>query len=344
MKQRMCRVLAALLASGLTWANAQVSGAGSTFAEPLYKRWSEQFNKPAGWQFSYESVGSGEGIKRAAARQVDFGGSEEPLKRAELEQKGLRQFPIAFGAIVPVINVPGVPAGKLKLDAATLAGIYQGRITRWNDPALIAINEEVGKQLPALAIRPFYRSDSSGSTYALTTFLSAQSPQWKQAIGVKKTMDGAKGQGMDGTAKLAAAVKATAGAIGYVDYGRAIKEQLNIAQLPNRFGVYMQVSAEAIRSAAKFDTEKMMYSDDPDFYMVLANNDTYSGWPLTTATFAVLPAQASRETNEVLDFLLWGFRNGDKAAEALGYVPLTETMKVAVRKAWSRQYGYRITN
>lgn len=321
---------------------AGLNGAGSTFAEPLYKRWGDLYaaQDASKGALTYDGVGSGEGLARIVARKVDFGASDEPLKRADLEAKNLRQFPVAMGAIVPVVNLPGVPAGELKLTADVLARIYLGKIKRWNDADIVKLNDTLPKKALDVAISPVFRAEGSGSTFVLTYYLAAISPDWQRGPGVGKEMHGVTGNGVKGTGGVVDAVKGTVGAIGYVDYGRAMKDKLNIAQLPNRVGVFVRANVESIQAAARFDAERLLYSDDPDFYLVLANSDTYAGWPLATATFALLPR--GKEANKVLDFLLWGMKNGDTAARELGYVPLTESLKVGVRKAWRRQYGFKI--
>lgn len=314
---------------------ASLSAAGSTFAEPLYKQWGQQYG-----DFRYEGSGSGAGVAGAQAHTVDFGASDEPLPRAELESRGLRQYPVAMGAIVPVVNLPGVPAGELHLSPELIARIYLGQITRWNDGQIADLNEALRGKLPNLPIRPIARTDSSGSTFAFTYYLNARSAGWKQARGVSKDLVAAGGLGAKGSGGVVALVRQTVGALAYVDYGRALREQLNMAQLPNRYGVFVRVGPDSILAAAKFDTEKLLYTADPDFYLVLADNDTYAGWPLTTATFAMLP-RSGGNVRAVLAFLYAGFKQGDLAARELGYVPLSDSMKIAVRKAWSRQYGFR---
>ncbi|WP_374535873.1 phosphate ABC transporter substrate-binding protein PstS [Chitinimonas taiwanensis] len=328
------------LASSLSAVAAPLRGAGSTFAEPLYKQWGEAYRQAGGGELSYEGVGSGEGVKRALAREVDFGGSDEPLKRAVLEEQGLRQYPVAMGAIVPVVNLPGVPAGALKLNAEVLAAIYLGNIRRWNDAAILNLNEEIASKIPDLPIRPIARAESSGTTFAFTYYLNARAPAWQKTRGVSKEMAGLNAALARGNGGVVALSKSTLGSLAYMEYGRALREKANIAQLPNRYGVFVKASPESILAAAKFDAEKLLYSGDPDFYLLLVDNDTYAGWPLTTATFALVP-RSGKEAQAVLSFLYAGFKSGDAAARELGYVPLSESMKIAVRKAWSRQYGFR---
>lgn len=320
---------------------ASLSGAGSTFAEPLYKAWGGQYAKQAS-EVAYDGVGSGEGLLRISAGKVDFGASDEPLQRAELEQKGLRQFPVVMGAIVPVVNLPGLPAGELKLSAEMLAKIYMGKLTRWRDTEILNSNDAIAARIPDLPIRPIYRADSSGSTFVFSYLLAARSADWKKGPAVGKELKGVAGTAAKGTGGMVEALQKSPGGIAYVDYGRALKDKLNMVQLPNRVGIFIKVSPESIQAAAKYDAENLIYAADPDFYFVLSNNDTYSGWPMATATFAVLPRDG-KAADKVLDFLLWGYRNGDTAARELGYVPLPDTMKIGVRKAWSRQYGYKIS-
>ncbi|WP_374347774.1 phosphate ABC transporter substrate-binding protein PstS [Chitinimonas sp.] len=343
MKLQTLMAVALVGATSALASAAGLSGAGSTFAEPLYKRWGEMYaaQDAAKGPIAYEGVGSGEGLNRILAKKVDFGASDEPLKRSELEEKGLRQFPVAMGAIVPVVNLPGIPAGELKLNADVLAKIYLGKIKRWNEADILNLNDGLPKKALDVPIKPVYRADGSGSTFVFSYYLASQSPAWKSGPGIAKELRGVTGLAAKGTGGVVDAVKANVGAIGYVDYGRAIKDKLNISQLPNRVGVFMKVNNESIQAAVKYEAERSIYSDDADFYLVLANNDTYGGWPLATATFVLLPRK-EKDINKVLSFLVWGLKNGDAVAKELGYVPLTETLKVAVRKAWSQQYGFKL--
>ncbi|MGQ5523058.1 phosphate ABC transporter substrate-binding protein PstS [Chitinimonas sp. PSY-7] len=321
---------------------APLSGAGSTFAEPLYKKWAALYQKQDGaTEIRYDAVGSGEGIKRLLGKQVDFGASDEPIKRTELEEKGLRQYPVAMGAVVPVVNLPGIPAGALKLNGELLSKIYQGQITRWNDKQIVEINEVVGAKLPDLPIKPISREDSSGTTFAFTYYLSGRSAAWKKARGVGSTMQGlAGGLTAKGTSGVVDLLKKTLGSIAYVDFGRVVRDQLNAVQLPNHFGAFIKVGIESILATSKFNEEKLVYTPDPDFYLVLADNDTYAGWPLATATFVMIPKE-SAQAERIFTFLFFAFKQGDAAASELGYVPLSESMKLAVRKSWSRQFGFK---
>lgn len=320
---------------------APLVGAGSTFAEPLYKKWAGLYQKQeASLELRYDALGSGEGIKRVASKQVDFGASDEPLKRAEMEEKGLRQYPIALGAIVPVVNIPGIPAGALKLNGELLAKIYQGQITRWNDKQIVEINDVVGAKLPDLPIKPISREDSSGTTFTFTYYLSSRSAAWKKARGVGTTMQGLVGLTAKGTSGVVDLLKKSSGALAYVDYGRVIRDQLNPVQLPNRTGAFLKVSTESILATSKFIEEKLVYTADPDFYLILADSDTYAGWPLATATFVMIPKD-SAQAERVLSFLYFAFKQGNASATELGYVPLSESMKLAVRKAWSRQFSFK---
>ncbi|MBV8466937.1 MAG: phosphate ABC transporter substrate-binding protein PstS [Burkholderiales bacterium] len=319
---------------------APLTGAGSTFSEPLYKKWGELANQANGTSVTYDGVGSGEGIARIEAKKVDFGASDEPLSRDALATKNLRQFPTCVGAIVVAVNLPGVPKGKLKLSAEALADIYLGKVTRWNDPEIAASNEPAEVKLPNLPIKPVSRAESSGSTFVMAYFLSARVPAWQKGPGVAKLLKGVVGQTAEGTGGIVNYIKQTPGAIGYMDFGRATRDGLNMVQLPNRVGIFVEPTVESIEAAMKSDAESLMYNNDPDFYLILSNNETYKGWPMATATFVLLP-KSGKDVRRILDFYYWAFQNGDKAARDLGYVPLSETMKLGVRKAWSHQYGYK---
>ncbi|MBV1775210.1 phosphate ABC transporter substrate-binding protein PstS [Burkholderiaceae bacterium DAT-1] len=318
-------------------------GAGSTFAEPLYHRWGSSFQGDGGSVgIEYSGVGSGEGIRRAEAHTVEFGASDEPLSQTQLDAKGMRQFPIAMGAIVPAVNLQGIGDGQLKLNATILAKIYLGQIKRWRDPAILALNGDLANRMPDLPIMPIRRSESSGSTFVFTYYLTANSEAWKAGPGTAKQLSSLPGAAIEGSKGVVEATKRTPGAIAYVDFGRARQAGLSVAQLPNRFGDFMKASDESIRAAAKFAAEKSVYGRTQDFYMILTNSDTYDGWPMATATFVLLPAKRTENVVHALEFLNWSFKNGDGAAKDLGYVPLPDLLKVGVRKAWSQTYGYKM--
>ncbi|MBV1775211.1 phosphate ABC transporter substrate-binding protein PstS [Burkholderiaceae bacterium DAT-1] len=319
-------------------------GAGSTFAGPLYAKWSDGFRAETNNSIEFGAVGSGEGVRRMEAGSVDFGASDEPLTPAELEEKGLRQYPVAMGGIVPVVNLPGIGSGKLKLNADVLGKIYLGHIQRWRDPAILSINPELAAIMPDLPITPVRRNESSGSTFVFSYYLNALSPEWRAGPGAGKQLRGVAGVAADGPKGVVGLLKSKAGAIAYIDFLRAQQASLSMAQLPGHFGYYMSPSPDSIRAAARFVAEKSVFGRNQDFYMILTNSGTYDGWPMAMATFVVLPAKRSDSVMRTLEFLSWSFKHGDGAANELGYVPLPDLLKVGVRRAWSHTYGFKMAS
>src|SRR6516162_3192342 len=227
---------------------AEISGAGATFPYPIYAKWAEAYAAKTGLKMNYQSIGSGGGIKQITAKTVDFGASDMPLKPADLEKEGLTQFPMVMGGVVPVFNVPGIAAGQLKLDGKVLADIYLGKITKWNDPAIAALNS--GLKLPDLAIAPVYRSDGSGTTFIFTHYLSEVSPEWKDKVGENTSVQFPSGIGGKGNEGVSAMASRTVGAIGYVEYAYAKQNKLTYALLENHDGQFVSPEAKSFQSAA----------------------------------------------------------------------------------------------
>jgi phosphate transport system substrate-binding protein len=274
--------LTAVAAIGVGAQAADVSGAGATFPYPIYAKWAQVYAEKTGFRLNYQSIGSGGGIAQIQAKTVDFGASDMPLNPADLEKAGLIQFPMVMGGVVPVIKVPGLEAGQLKLDGKLLADIYLGNITKWNDPAITALNS--GLKLPDLAIVPVYRADGSGTTFIFTHFLSEVSPQWKDKVGENTSVQfpgGIAGKGNEG---VAAMTSRTVGAIGYVEYAYAKQNSLTYTLLRNRDGAFVSPTSAAFRAAAA----NADWSKTQDFYLLLTNQPGKDSWPITGATFILL--------------------------------------------------------
>ncbi|HHB77393.1 MAG TPA: phosphate ABC transporter substrate-binding protein PstS [Desulfobulbus sp.] len=339
-KSRLAAWLTAVAASALllagTTVSAQVteiSGAGATFPYPVYAKWAAAYKAKTGVKLNYQSIGSGGGIKQIKAKTVDFGASDAPLKAADLDKSGLMQFPMIMGGVVPVVNLPGITPGSIKLTNTILADIYLGKISKWNDPAIKAENK--GLQLPDKAITVVHRSDGSGTTWIFTNYLSKVSPAWKDKVGNNKSVAWPVGVGGKGNEGVASYVKRLKGSIGYVEYAYALQNKLTYVKLKNRDGGYVAPTSAAFQAAAA----NADWSNAPGFYMVLTNQPGKDSWPITGASFIlVYKTQAKPETGKaVLKFFDWCYKNGASMAEELDYVPMPAKVADLVRNTWKQQ-------
>ena len=313
----------------------EISGAGATFPYPIYAKWAEAYAAKTGLKMNYQSIGSGGGIKQITSKTVDFGASDMPLKPADLEKDGLTQFPMVMGGVVPVFNVPGIAAGQLKLDGKVLADIYLGKITKWNDPAIAALNS--GLKLPDLAIAPVYRSDGSGTTFIFTHYLSEVSPEWKDKVGENTSVQFPTGIGGKGNEGVSAMASRTVGAIGYVEYAYAKQNKLTYALLRNKDGQFVSPDSAAFRAAAA----NADWSKTQDFYLLLTDQPGKDSWPITGATFILLHKQQAKPevAREVINFFDWAYLNGGKLADELDYVPMPENVVKLVEQSWQQIKG-----
>jgi phosphate transport system substrate-binding protein len=310
-----------------------ITGAGSTFAYPILAKWAEAYRANSGVSLNYQSIGSGGGIKQIQAKTVDFGASDKPLPVAELEKHGLIQFPVIMGGVVPVVNLPGVAAGKLRLDGPTLADIFLGKIKRWNDPALLALNP--GLALPAQAITVVHRSDGSGTTFIFTNYLSKVSPEWKQKVGEEASVAWPTGVGGKGNEGVASYVRQIKGSIGYVEYAYAKQNNMSYALLKNREGAFVAPNADSFRAAAA----NAEWEKAPGFYEILTNEPGRQSWPITGATFVLMhKVQSKPEVGRaVLAFFDWAYREGDRLALDLDYIPLPDKVVQLVEETWKKE-------
>ena len=322
-------VAGALSAAGMAQANQEATGAGASFPAPLYSKWAADYHKATGVKINYQSVGSSAGVKQIEAKTVDFGASDEPLKDDELTKKGLVQFPTVIGGIVPVVNIKGVAPGQLKLSGQVLGDIYLGKITKWNDAAITALNP--GVALPDAAIAPVRRADGSGTTFGFTNYLSKVNAEWKEKVGEGKAVNWPTGAGGKGNEGVAAFVGRLPNSIGYVEYAYVKQNKMTFAQLQNKDGVYVSPDDETFKAAAAgADWAK-------SFYQILTNQSGKNAWPITSATFILMhksqdkPAQAATS----LKFFEWTYKQGDKTAADLDYVPMPEAVKTVIYKSWN---------
>jgi len=309
---------------------ADISGAGATFPYPVYAKWADAYKKQTGVGLNYQSIGSGGGIKQIKAKTVTFGASDMPLKPEDLDQSGLVQFPMIIGGVVPVVNIPGVAAGQLTLDGSTLASIYMGDITQWNDPKIVKLNPRL--KLPATAIAPIYRSDGSGTNFLFTDYLSKENAKFKDSIGANASVQWPVGIGAKGNEGVANMTTQTGGAIGYVEYAYAKQNKMANALMINKSGKAVAPEAKAFQAAAG----NADWSHAPGYYLILTDQPGAASWPITGASFILMykePADATASA-EALKFFDWAYKNGAGMASELDYVPLPEALIKNVRGTW----------
>ena len=314
---------------------ADITGGGATFPFPVYSKWAEAYRKETGTGLNYQSIGSGGGIKQIQAKTVDFGATDAPLKPAQLEKDGLVQFPTVMGGVVPVVNIAGLEPGKLKLTGELLADIYAGKIQKWSDPKIAKLND--GLKLPDANITPVYRSDASGTTNIFTTYLSSVSEPWKKEFGAATTVSWPVGQGGKGNEGVTATVKQVPNSVGYVESAYAKQNKLAYALIENKAGKFPQPDDKAFQAAAA----SADWKSTPGFGIALTNQAGEDAWPITAATFILVykePADPAKSA-EVLKFFNWAYKNGDKLATELDYVPLPDNVVALIHDEWKTIKG-----
>jgi phosphate transport system substrate-binding protein len=322
--------LAAVAFSGLAAAQ-DVTGAGATFPAPLYAKWASDYNKATGVKINYQSVGSGAGIRQIDARTVAFGASDMPLKDEELAKKGQIQFPTVIGGVVPVVNIKGIAPGQLRLNGQVLGDIFLGKITNWNDAAIKALNPSL--ELPDAAIAPVRRADGSGTTFIFTNYLSKVNADWKAKVGEGTAVNWPAGAGGKGNEGVAAFVGRLPNSIGYVEYAYVKQNKMTYAQMQNAAGQFVSPDDTAFKAAAAGAEWAK------SFYQILTNQPGAQSWPITGATFILMhkvqdkPAEAAT----ALKFFDWAYKNGDKTADELDYVPMPAVVKSQVERLWAAE-------
>ncbi len=311
--------------------NAQaqdITGAGATFPAPLYAKWAADYNKETNVKINYQSVGSGAGLKQIEAKTVDFGASDMPLKDDELKAKGFVQFPMVIGGVVPVVNIKGVAPGQLKLTGQVMGDIYLGKITKWSDPAIKSLNPTV--TLPDEAIAVVRRADGSGTTFIFTNYLGKVNKEWQDKVGAGTAVNWPVGAGGKGNEGVAAFVGRLPNSIGYVEYAYVKQNKMTYALVQNAANVFVapdDLTFKAAAAGAEWSKS---------FYQILTNQAGKDAWPITGATFLLLQAKPvdMSKTQALLKFVSWAFKNGDKTASDLEYVPLPAIVKTQVEKSW----------
>lgn len=320
-----------LLAAVTFTAHAQtINGAGATFPAPLYAKWADAYNKETGIRLNYQSVGSGAGIRQIEGKTVTFGASDMPLKDDKLSSMGATQFPTVIGGVVPVINLKEVKPGELKLTGQVIADIYLGKITRWNDPAIVNLNPSL--KLPDQQIMVVRRADGSGTTFLWTNYLSKVSKEFKDTIGEGTAVNWKVGAGGKGNEGVSAMVRQLQGSLGYVEYAYVKQTKMNWVQMQNRDGQWVAPDDLTFKAAAANATW------DKTFFQVLTDQPGKNSWPVTGATFIImyLKNDNAKDAQEAIKFFKWAFAKGDKMAEELDYVPLPDNVVALVEKEISK--------
>lgn len=309
---------------------ADMIGAGATFPYPIYAKWADAYKKATGNGLNYQSIGSGGGIKQIRSKTVDFGASDMPLKAEDLAKDGMIQFPAIMGGVVPVVNVPGVGPGQLKLSGPLLADVFLGKVTKWNDPAIAGMNP--GVALPVSAITVVHRSDGSGTTFLFTNYLSKVSPEWKSKVGENTSVSWPAGIGGKGNEGVAAQVQRLKGSIGYVEYAYAKQNKMAHTLLKNRAGSFVAPAEKTFQAAAA----NADWKNAAGFYEILTDESGAESWPIAGASFILMhkaqtdPVKAA----EVLKFFDWSFQNGDKMASELDYVAIPPSLVALIKESW----------
>jgi phosphate transport system substrate-binding protein len=311
---------------------ADISGAGSTFIYPVFAKWADTYKKDTGIGLNYQSIGSGGGIKQVEAKTVTFGATDKPLSDQELSQNGLTQFPMIMGGIVPIFNVQGVQPGQLVLDGPTLAKIYLGEITKWNDPAITALNPDL--KLPSAAIVVVYRSDGSGTTFNFTDFLGKQSKDWADQVGSDTAVQWPVGVGAKGSEGVANTVKQTAGAIGYDEYAYAAQNKLSYAKMKNAAGKIVTPSLDSFAAAAA----NADWAGASNFHVIITNQPGDNSWPIAASTWVLIHTQPQNvdDAAAALKFFDWAYKNGDDLAKGLDYVAIPDNVVSLIEASWQK--------
>jgi phosphate transport system substrate-binding protein len=329
-------VFAAASLFGMSAHATDITGAGSSFVYPVLSKWSANYAEKTGNKLNYQSVGSGAGVAQIKEGTIDFGATDAPVKAEDLAQYGLGQFPVVVGGIVPVVNIPGITAGQIKLDGATLAEIFLGKVTMWNDPKIAAMN--AGVNLPAKKITVVHRSDGSGTSFNFTNYLSKVSPDWASKVKFGTAVEWPTGVGGKGNEGVSQYVKQINGSIGYVEYAYAVKNKISWVNLKNAAGQVVAPSAEAFAAAAATAD----WGSAKDFNVIMTNASGAQAWPITATTWVVMykKPKNAEHTKVAFDFFKWALENGQKDAASLDYVALPDSLVKKIQAYWGTEYKH----
>jgi len=333
MKTAITALAIGLTGLGMAHAESQITGAGSTFAAPIYAKWGEASAPTTSVKLNYQAIGSGAGINQINNRTVDFGASDMPVPADQLKEHKLMQFPTVIGGVDIIVNLPDVKVNELKLTGELIADIYLGKITKWNDPKIAALNQ--GVKLPSLTIAPVYRADGSGTTFVFTDYLSMQSPDWKSKVGSSTSVKWLAGTGAKGSDGVSGTVHNIKGGIGYVESAYAEMNHLTTTQLRNKAGQFVTPTMESYKAAAA----SADWSKVQNFAIDLNDQPGEKSWPIESATFVLLPTDPKdpNQSAATKKFFDWGFAHGDEIAVQLLYIPLPASVKDAVRAVWKAE-------
>jgi phosphate transport system substrate-binding protein len=334
-KRIMGIVLASLSLSAAVAQAAETTGAGSTFVFPILEKWAAEYEAKTGDKISYQSNGSGAGISQIKGASVDFGASDMPLRPEELEKRGLGQFPLVIGGVVPIVNIEGIGPGVMHFTGAVLADIFLGKIKNWDDPAIRAL--KAGVNLPAAPISVIHRSDGSGTTFNWANYLSKVSPEWKEKVGEGTTVDWPTGAGGKGNEGVAAFVALTKNSISYVEYAYAVKNKLAYGLVQNKAGRFVQPGAETFQEAAK----NADWSGAKDFFLIMTDAPGENAYPITATAFIIMYKQPKDfgRAKIARDFFRWSLESGQAQADALNYVPLPPPLVRQIENYWNAEFG-----
>jgi phosphate transport system substrate-binding protein len=312
----------------------EITGAGSTFVYPILSKWSADYSAKTGLHINYQSIGSGGGLAQIRAATVDFGASDAPMKPVDLQKFGMGQFPLVIGGIVPVINIDGVQAGQMRFTGPMLADIYLGKITNWNDPAIVKLNPDL--KLPNAAIGVVHRSDGSGTTFNWVNYLSKVSAEWKDKVGEGTAVEWPVGVGGKGNEGVAAYVNQTKNSIGYVEYAYVLQNKMTYGLVQNKAGKFMKPDAASFQAAAA----SADWENAKDFYLIMTDAPGDDAYPVSATVFIIMykqPKDAAR-TNTAMDFFRWALESAQKQANDLDYVPLPASLVKQIENYWKAQF------
>jgi phosphate transport system substrate-binding protein len=322
-----------LAATALPAFAADITGAGSTFVYPVLAKWADVYKKNTNIGLNYQSIGSGGGIKQITAKTVTFGATDMPLMHDDIVKNDFVQFPVINGSVVPILNLPGIKPGEVTLDGPTIAKIYLGEITKWNDPAIAKLNP--GVKLPDTAVAVVHRSDGSGTTFIWTNYLSKVSPEWKQKVGENTAVEWPVGIGAKGSEGVSNNTANTVGALGYVEYAYAKQNNLTFAKMVNHAGKTVAPTAEAFQAAAAGAD----WTSAPDFHVIMTDAPGDKSWPVAGSTFILMQAVPTdaASSDAALKFFDWGYKNGKQMASDLDYVPMPDSVVTLIEKTWKEK-------
>ncbi|WP_110654964.1 phosphate ABC transporter substrate-binding protein PstS [Salinicola halimionae] len=337
LKHVFATLISGSLVLGAAGVQAQdaITGAGATFPYPVYSQWADAYQDESGIGLNYQAIGSGGGIQQIIAKTVTFGASDAPMTKEELDKNGLMQWPMVMGGVVAAFHVEGIEGGSLNLDGPTLADIYQGKITSWDDEAIAKLNPDM--DLPETQITPVYRAEGSGTNFLFTHYLAQVSEDFANSVGEGKSVAWPAGVGAKANAGVASQIASTNGAIGYVEYAYAAQNDLSLIHLENQAGKVVAPSMESFMAAAA----NADWKNAPGMYLVLTNQPGDESWPITGASFILMhkKVQDADAARQALEFFDWAYSNGGDMAQELDYVPMPENVAEMVRNSWSEIKG-----